>query len=178
MRKGIVVGLLLVLMGCMSVPITTMVRMAGFDRDDFLALEPEALRLRLTLDQNVPVNLAATRLELGADMEDGQQQLFAGSVQQHAFREFEVSGGWFSPEAEPRYQYLLSLDEAGIDAIRRFQEALIREQVQSASVSVQIDLDDDFDEAVQVTAEVQLSQEEGFFTLLDEALFEPDRYRD
>ncbi|MBY6187737.1 hypothetical protein KUV89_14035 [Marinobacter hydrocarbonoclasticus] len=178
MHKGMVGLCLLVLTGCMSVPISTMVRMAGFDRDDFLALEPQALRLKLTLDQDVPVQLAATRLELGAELDSGQQQLFAGSVQQEDYREYQIEGSWFSREPQPRYQYLLALDEAGEAAIRDFQRVLREEEVASASLNVRLDLDDNFDKTVLVTVEVKLSEREGFFTLLDEATFEPERYRD
>ncbi|MBY6018605.1 hypothetical protein [Ferrimonas balearica] len=178
MHKGWMGLGLLLLTGCMSVPVATMVKMAGFDREDFLALEPEALRLKLTLDQNVPVQLAATRLELGAELDNGQQQLFAGSVRQEEYRQFEVDGGWFSREPEPRYQYLLALDEAGEAAIRDFQRVLTEDEVASASLNVRLDLDDEFDQPVQVTVEVKLSEQEGFFTLLDEATFEPERYRD
>ncbi len=98
------------LAGCASVPLSTMVKMATFDQEDLAALSVDEVRLRLTLDHDVPVAFDNTRLEISAQYPDGKEQLFAGSVEQLAYDTLERDLGWFSEETAQFYRYELALD--------------------------------------------------------------------
>ncbi|GAA4887448.1 hypothetical protein [Ferrimonas pelagia] len=168
----------LLLSGCMSIPISTLVKMASFDREAFLALEPEAIAMRITLDKPAPLDLSETRLEFTAVMTDGMERLFPGSVEQQDYRQFEVDAGWFSRGTEPRYQYFLVLDEQGQEAIRTFQRLLAEEDVVSGQFRVNLQPSKALKEPMTATMELQFDQQSGFFTLLDEATIDPKDYLD
>ena len=51
MNRAVLLLLCLWLGGCVSIPLSTIVRMSTFDEQDFVALNPDVVRVRITLPQ-------------------------------------------------------------------------------------------------------------------------------
>jgi hypothetical protein len=154
------------LAGCVSVPLSTMVRMSTFDEQDFAALDPDVVRVRITLPRAfvldtrkswLGVNLASS-----AGVHEGKFELSQVAVQPAV-----VPGGLFAPD-EPGTEYTLRLAEHSRAPFKELQGFVKRGRPEQVTIRV-VPILSSFPEdaaSVDVWIDLLLSADAGFFTLL------------
>jgi hypothetical protein len=177
MRRVALVLLGLGLAGCVSVPLSTMVRMSTFDTEDFVQLDPAALRVRITLPEAFVLDAAKSWLGVEITSPAGTH---AGEfkLMQEASAPARVSTGLFSSDV-PATAYTLRLAEPSTLEFRRLQAFIAKNNRGDATIRV-VPILSSFPEdaaSTKVWIDLQLSQAQGFFTLLDGADVPMDRIR-
>lgn len=178
MTRAALLFLTLALCSCVSVPLATIVKLSTFDEQDFVALNPDVVRVRITLPQGF--DLDAPRSWLGvnitspAGVHDGEFKL-----EQESTQATHVSTGMFSADA-PATAYTLRLaapskkefkDLQAFVAKAHLDQITIRVVPRLASIPKDADSGD-------VWIELLLTESQGFFTLLDGAEMPLDKLRD
>ncbi|WP_337843331.1 hypothetical protein [Rheinheimera sp.] len=54
----------LVLAGCAAMPLSTLLALSAFEKDDFIAMKPEQIRAKVQLDEPVRADVAKATLSL------------------------------------------------------------------------------------------------------------------
>ena len=143
--------------------------MSSFDSQDFVALNPDELRVivvlprEFTLDTNT--SWMGVDISSSAGMHQGVFELREESVQSE-----EISKGFFS-EPQEITSYLLSLTPASKVKFNSLQVFVSKAAAEDVTIRVVPKLASRPENAtsVSVSIELQLSQEQGFFTLVDSA---------
>jgi hypothetical protein len=169
MKRGLLVAVVLGLAGCMSVPLSTIVRMSTFDEQDFLALDPDVVRVRIKLPQGFDLNPATSSLQVKLTSEAGDhfgefklQQVTSGRVQ--------LANGIFAGDASGT-EYTLKLAQQSKKEFRDLQGFVKKGRPGEVVLGVAPRLSSfpPTAETVNVWIDLLLSQGQGFFTLLDGA---------
>lgn len=169
MTRTIVPIFCLAFAGCVSVPLSTIVRMSTFDERDFVQLDPEVVRVKVTLPQGF--HLDATRSWLGVDIDSpagvhhGEFKLDRESTQRT-----EISAGLFAGTAAAT-AYTLRLSGPSRNEFRSLQGFVGRGppgQITIRVVPILSAFPDDV-ASVKVWIDLLLSQSQGYFTLVEGA---------
>ncbi|MFA5938872.1 MAG: hypothetical protein WC809_05915 [Sinimarinibacterium sp.] len=170
--------LCLAIAGCVSVPLSTMVRMSTFGVGDFVQLNPDAVRVRITLPLGYALNAARSslgvRIESPAGVHDGTFKLDQDSVAQ-----VQVSAGMFSATTAGT-AYTLKLSAPSKKAFLELQTFVGKGnpgQITISVVPILFSFPDDV-ASVKVWIDLLLSEAQGFFTLLDAAEVPLDAIRE
>lgn len=163
----------LAISGCMSIPVSTMVRMATFDETDFLELQPAQLRIRITSDSDAPLILRKTRLNLEMLGRDGGRAPMNGAVVLESEEDLTPEKTFWPFAYKPEHVYVLKLDEDAIASYQHLQERIKRRELR-AVLTNGVDYDFKGQEEAQITVELKLASAEDYFTLLDKARFPPE----
>lgn len=177
MIRAALVLLCLCASGCVSVPLSTLVRMSTFDEHDFAALDGGTLRVRITLPQgfelNVPRSWLGIELKSAAGVHEATFQLDPEQVQAAA-----LPGGLFSATA-PGTAYVLRLSERSKTSFRELQGFVARGRADEITIRVvpRLASSPAGESQVSVWIDLLLSQTQGFFTLVDGAVIPLDQIR-
>ena len=168
----------LALAGCASVPLSTMVRMSTFDPQDFVALDPEVLRVRVTLPRDFALDAGSSwlgvELNSPAGVHSGEFKLA-----QEASQPSLVSAGLFAGET-PATAYTLKLADASRAEFRRLQAFVAQGKPEDVTIRV-VPILSSYPPDVpstRVWIDLRLTQAQGYFTLLDGATLPLDRIRE
>lgn len=154
---------------CVSVPLSTIVRMSTFDDRDFVQLDPDVLRVRIKLPQAFKLNpeksWLGVKVASAAGVHDGEFKL-----EQVAKEQTELSRGMFSSNT-PGTAYTLRLSPPSRQKFRELQGFVRRGQPGEVTITVAPRLSSFPDDAsvVNVWIDLLLSPGQGYFTLLDSA---------
>ncbi|WP_286235620.1 hypothetical protein [Thalassotalea sediminis] len=102
--------LMLFLAGCASVPLGTMLKFSSFDKKDFIALEPHAIKAKLIVDEPVKIDIEKVDLTLDAET---QQQRRSYNFPLSLIEQVTVpaNAGWlYSNAAKTEYTFKLSTE--------------------------------------------------------------------
>lgn len=114
--------MVLMLCGCMSVPLATMWQMRNFEASDLMQVQPEQIRLAGKIDP-APIAIVPARSHLALVLVPRAQG--AADVQyEFGLRNARLSESGLVPSADPRWQ-VFELDDKGIAAWKRLQPELI-----------------------------------------------------
>lgn len=177
MIRGPCLLLCLALTGCVSVPLSTMVRMSTFDERDFAQLDPEVLRVRIRLPAAFALDAARSalgvRITAAAGEHRGEFRLDPERVDPTL-----LPGGLLAADV-PGRGYTLRLSAESIVAFRQLQDFVAGGPPSGVVISVAPRLSAFPDDARQVRVWVDLRLREGqdFFTLLDAAEIPMDALR-
>ena len=171
--QGVVVLFLAaVLIGCSSVPMSTLWQMRGFGPEDFLAINANELAARVSISEAYVPDFESVGLNVR--MTEGDQEwderFELNLVEQYPRT---VPGGWFSADREEMV-YDLVLAEEAIDAFRRHQDVYRQFEPRQVAASVNMkfsEFPEDRDSAI-ISIELRLSQNDGYFPLIREAVLE------
>ena len=157
------------LAGCVSVPLSTIVRMSTFDERDFAQLDPGVLRVKITLPQGFVLD--AARSWLGVDI-DSPAGVHHGEfkLDQESTERTEISAGMFAGTA-PATAYTLKLSAPSRKEFRALQGFVSRGspgQITIRVVPILSSFPDDV-ASVKVWIDLLLSQSQGYFTLVNGA---------
>lgn len=161
----------------MAVPFSTIVRMSTFNDRDFAQLDPEVLRVRIKLPQAFSLNATKSwlgvRITSAAGVHDGEFKLEQVIVEQT-----ELAHGMFSSSV-PGTAYTLRLSAPSRTEFRKLQGFVRRGQPGEVVITVAPILSSFPNEAssVNVWIDLLLSQNQGYFTLLEAAEVPMDAIR-
>jgi hypothetical protein len=161
----------LLLTGCTTVPVSTMMKFSTFDDEDFAKLNAEDIRALITVSNNAPVNVSRLKLELSIGKgEKKREYLFPI----HLLSKSNVAAekGWFSEVPESTL-YTLELTEEGIKSFKEVQR-IGRNKGQKFNLNLFLSfskLPKDYEEVVMTLAMV-LDKNETPVILFDQATLE------
>lgn len=171
-QSAVVLFLAAVLIGCSSVPLSTLWQMRGFGPDDFLAINPKELAARVSISEAYVPNFESFGLNVRLTEGDREwdERFELKLVDQYPRT---VPGGWFSADREEMV-YDLMLAEEAIDAFRRHQDVYRQFEPRQVAASVNMNFSEfpeDRDPAI-ISIELRLSQNDSYFPLIREAVLE------
>lgn len=149
--------------------------MASFDEADYLKIDPAEIRLRITSDNDAPLIVDGTRLNIAGETENGAQVPLKGALLLESEEQLHPQESFLGWGYEPRHLWILKLDDAGIASFRTLQD--LRRKHVIRRVSVQTHYDFKGREEAKIIVDLRLSAQDGYFTLLDKAKFPPDELR-
>ncbi|KFZ30842.1 hypothetical protein IDSA_07095 [Pseudidiomarina salinarum] len=172
--KGILVVLFsLLLLGCASMPISTMYKLNSMDETDLFKLDPAGVRAKVQLSEPFKLKLSETEMTFELESDNGvshyQFPLIVES--EHAL---PAESGWFS-DRPASSEYILALSEEASKNFRELQVRLADEKFSKYEFSVNTN----FGAAPEAKAEdvtlsifLKLSQDEGYIALLEDYVVE------
>lgn len=125
------------LQACTAVPVSTMLRFAGFGAEDFARLDPAQLRVRISVPEGFEVDASKARLTLKVDRPDGSSRAIAMGLELVERGRLPRSTGLFSADRSLPTQTLRLTPEsvAQLGSIR--QDLIKRERGGGATFGVQ-----------------------------------------
>ena len=115
--------LVLLLPGCMSIPVSTMLRMREFDQNAFVALVPADIRVRVKVQDGFAMDPAQTVLRIALSTDDGGSVMGSFPLAVIAEDLETLPGGVFSDELQLR-RYELRLSPRGLELFAQAQDQL------------------------------------------------------
>ena len=170
--------LCLLLWGCVSVPLSTLVRLRAFDERDFSALEADELRVKIQLPEGF--GLDAEQSGLGIEIRS------AAGVHDATFELDEeivhgvpLPGSLFSSSGTGT-EYVLRLSAPSTGKFRELQAFVTRARTEDINVKVVPKLSSYPEDAtsVKVWISLLLSPTQGYFTLVDGATISLGKLRE
>lgn len=157
---------------CLSIPISTIARMATFSDDDFYAIDPTEVRMRITSDKDSSLQIDKTKLYFEVQKRDGAVARVAGPVTVEREERLAPKETFLGLGYQARHIYVLKLNEQGIASFRSFQQSVKKRDL--ASVSISLEFDFETTEKATIVVDLMLSKREGYFTVLDKVKYPPD----
>mgnify|MGYP001597758427 CR=1 FL=1 len=169
MNRAYSLILTLIISSCSSVPLSTVARMSTFDAQDFAALNPDELLVRVILPEGFELNTEKSWLGIDMISSVGQHQgVF--ELREESVQSREISKGFFS-EPVQGISYLLSLTPSSRAKFSDLQHFVSKATAEDISIRVVPKLASRPKDAtsVNISVDLLLSQSQGFFTLVDSA---------
>jgi hypothetical protein len=170
--KSLAVVTCLALSGCMSIPLSTVVRFATFDEEDLLRIDASQVRMRITSDNDAPLILKKTKLKMEMVTEGSGKASMPGAVLLDSEEDLHPSRTFWSLGYVPEHVYVLRLDQDAVESFRQLQDR-VRQRLPGYLV-VGADYDFKGRKEARITVDLKLAETEEYFTLLDKAKFPPD----
>jgi len=168
-RGLVLTGLIgLLLLGCGSIPLSTMLRMSGFDEQDFAAIDPEQLRVRIALPDGFKLDTAASEIRLELNSTAGVNRS-AYRLEAVSSQPVSLTGGWF--RSQPGHADTLRLAPSSVVPFRELQALVGNGKTETVDIEVRPRIARKPDDAASVSVwiELQLSEADGYFRLLEGA---------
>jgi hypothetical protein len=169
LRRIASTALCLWLSGCVSVPLSTIVRMATFDERDFVQLDPDVIRVRLKLVEGFVLDPGKSTLGVKIASEAGDH---FGEFKLDKVTESraELAKGMFSSDVMGN-EYTLKLAAQSKKEFRKLQSFVGKGRPGQVTIFIAPILSSYPKEArtTNVWIDLLLSVDDGFFTLLDGA---------
>lgn len=168
--KGILAAVLsLLLLGCASMPISTMYKLNSMDETELFALDPAGMRAKIQLSEPFKLKLSETEMtfELESDKGISRYQFPLTVESEYAL---PAESGWFS-DRPASSEYILTLSDEARENFRELQVRLAGEKFSKYQFSVNTNFGSDPDvKADEMTLSIflKLSQEEGYIALLED----------
>ncbi len=160
------------LFGCTSIPLSTMARFATADESDLLSLNPEVIRARVTLDQ--PLEPDHENIALKMEVDDGQHVRildFPLTLESHSQRAAE-SGLFSSQPAKNAFTYKMTT--RAVENFKTLQGSFSSKDKgkYTFEISAGIKPQEKPLETITLSLALRLNEQEGFITMLDEAIID------
>jgi hypothetical protein len=176
----VLLGLCLGLCSCMSVPVSTMIRMSGFSARDIQTLDPNEVRVKVQLPATHTLKPETTFIEVRLAKLEQDQQLYRFPLEV-VETQSETQGWWHKQEIT---NFTLRLTQEGIVNFVKLQE-LIRSQIKIGPTSISVYSSFDQKEKIivpyiDISIFLKLEKNEDYFTLIDDARinFDTSKIRD
>jgi hypothetical protein len=178
------------LSGCLSMPISTMVKMARYDVDDYLRMDPGVIRMRITSDSDDPLIIERTKLTVKIFTQwDEVTTSLGGALVVESTQDLEPERGFFTIGYQPEHIYVLKFDDQAINSFNKLEQMFTKrfeeiEKLKKQGLYVKPDkqgnltlgADYDFRDKKPATLkiEVLLNKRDGYFTLINKVKFSPE----
>ncbi len=167
MRK-ILFCLIFLITACSSIPLSTMIKMSSFDEDDFIRLQADEIRLKITINDTIPLQDTTTELAVEITDTDGTLNL-SFPLETVKVEYAPATTSLF--KSRPAYNiYIFRLTPAGIDNFNKIQGLLKTKKNSSISFSAGIsDLNVGLarEQDVYLTIDLKLDQAGGYLTIVE-----------
>ena len=159
----------LALNGCASVPISTMLALAALSPRSVAQIDPQLVRVRISVPVGFELNVAASRLTFNLEMPGGSRFAALDLAQLGVARDTRP-GGMFSPDVAVT-TYLLALTPEGARKMRELQGFAMSSEPKELQVSVQVTFREMPREAREVFfwADLKWQADQPFMPLIDRA---------
>ena len=173
--------LALVISGCSSIPVSTMIKFAGFQTRDLIDIPADDLRVKTQLDGGLGIDASSTNLTITLTDETGARQ-FSFALEKISDAWSFTQETWFSSSVK-RHDSLFKLSPAGIIAYEALQAELSKGSKYEYSFRVSstfewAENEQDYEAVSQnaqfLTIWIKLSQDEPFIALIEEAELDLD----
>ena len=125
------------LQGCAAVPVSTMLRFAGFGAEDFARLDPSQPRVRISVPEGFEVDASKARLTSKVDRPDGSSRDIAMGLELLERSRMPRSTGLFSADRSMPTQTLRPTPES-VEQLRSVrQDPIKRERGGGATFGIQ-----------------------------------------
>lgn len=153
---------------CSNVPLSTVMKMSGFDEDDFINLKPEDIRVRVRSNTRSNV-LAANQLSYNYKGSEAyiEECLTLVKLEEENIKTIEH---WFREDSFEHISWY-QLDKDGIEQFRSLQRHPIlknKEREGSFELSIQTVYTDDSPTKFELSVDLLLDPEEGYFTMFED----------
>lgn len=159
--------LVLLLQGCASVPVSTMVRMSSFSERDFSELSADEVGVKIRIPRDFGLDVANSWLGIDVTSKAGihNARFELDEVKSEAVA---LPGGFFSGTT-PGMEYELRLSYSSAGAFRDLQEFVSRGRAEDINIRVVPKLSSSPEGAtsIPVWIDLRLSEREGYFPLVE-----------
>lgn len=162
--------LILLLQGCSSMPLSTMLKMSSFDETDFVKLNPEDIRVKVrnnTQENVLKSNVLRYQYK-------GPEGVIDESFSMELFDEdIETIEHWFGDDTSQHSSWY-KLDDRGIKLFRNLKQhplLAMKKKDGEFSISVKFKIAESAPEQFNMSIDLLLSPEDGYFTLFDQHEF-------
>lgn len=165
--------IIVVLSGCSSIPMGTLLKLSSFDEAYVSTLDPKKIRAKITVNAFLDVNVENTQLGLSIENSNGEMELNF-PLQVITITQNKAVSGLFSQQVASQ-TYLLKLSEKAISEFKTLQAQLTPPQQSQFGFTVSAKLKKhknltpiQQEQQLFMSIDLQLNEKEGFFTLFDQ----------
>jgi hypothetical protein len=173
---GLLLAASILIGGCASIPLSTAVRLSKLDTRSLAQIDPDEVRVRLSVPVGYELDLAKSRLTFVLTETSGESHSAEMTLKRLQTTHESRPGGWFSADV-PVSTHLLALSADGVRQLREIQRIALSDQVRDFQFSVQSQFSRIPDDAQALTfwADLKLSPQEPFMPLIDGAKIKLER---
>lgn len=155
--------------GCVSIPLSTAIRLSSMSPRDLALVEPAQVQVRISVPAGFQLDVPESHLSLTITTKSGTVSKEMG-LSLHSVTRGTRSAGLFRPDV-PVTTYLLALSPEGVDELRALQLILLNGHVKAFSFSIGGPLAEKPAGAKDVTfwAAIKLANDKPFLLLVDGA---------
>lgn len=158
---------LLFLPACSNIPLSTVMKMSGFDEEDFIKLNPEDIRVKVRSNTKVNV-LAANQLSYSYK---GSEAYIDDCLSLELFKEeVRTVEHWFRDDSFEHIGWY-QLDSEGIDKFRAMQQHPIlqnKDREGTFELTIQTVYSDESPTKFELSVDLLLDPKEGYFTMFED----------
>lgn len=160
------------LQACSSVPVSSMIKMASFDEQDFNEIDPHYIRVKLRTDKPVDVDNDSITLKFAfKSAETNFEEPLTLRVIDKSQKTIER---WIGSNAQ-EYTATFALDQASVVTFNKIKQLPVMSQRRSEAdvdFSATVDFGDNIPEQFIMSVDLLLDPLQGFITLIDEYEFD------
>lgn len=175
MKRNLFITLLAIFIaGCSHVPLSTMVSMSGFDEEDFIAIKPDEVRVKVRSDK--PLDLSDEDIKLQFKLKSPSGNLDENLALNKVSQSSRQIDSWFG-EDTTQYSSTFSLSDKSVVSFKKFQDSkLVRTSRENAKMNfnAKVQFPDNTPEQITFSIDLLLNPSDGYFTLIDEYYFDFD----
>lgn len=162
--------------GCASIPLSTAFRLSKLDTRALAQIDPNEVRVRLSVPVGYELDLARSRLTFALTETSGKSHSAEMTLKRLQTTRERRPGGWFSADV-PVSTHLLALSPEGVRQLREVQQIALSDQVRDFRFSVQSKFSRIPADAQEITfwADLKLSPNDPFMPLIDGARIKFER---
>lgn len=165
---------IVLLVGCSSIPLSTMLRMSSFGQDDIVNIKPDDLRAKISMDKLV--TFTDDQITLQFSYEETERKIEEAMALVLIEQKQEIVEHWFS-EDEVKQVYLFAFNEESVEQLKKLQRSPILlnpNREGSGRLSVNWKLKEPNPRKYKLSLDLLLVKSDGFFTLIEDFLFDAD----
>lgn len=172
MKRIFIMALAIILSGCSSIPVSTMVTMSQMDETDFINMAPEQIRARIHLDEPARIDIEKTQMTFSVETDKGSipyafplELLEQGSIAAEPGLLFNVPA---------KTDYLLALSDEAIANFKALQQRIAQQPSGAFSFAINASLQEPPAslEEINLSIFLKLREQDEFMTLFDNATVE------
>lgn len=161
----------LMLSACSSIPVSTMLSMATFGEEEFIAINPDIVQSRITLDAPFIADADNTKIEVMINQPEGEL-ILPFKLKVIGQQRLPAQGGWLN-KRPARNQFLLTLTDQAKASFVDLQQRVKQQGTDGIGLNInaRISVPDGTDAPpvmIHMTIELKLDPQQGFFTLFED----------
>lgn len=167
---AITLAALLLLVGCASIPLSTMLRLSALEPNKLAQVDPGEVRVRVSIPEAYELNVPESRLTLALSTEGGEERNARMGLSLLQQTREQRSAGLFAGNLSVS-TYVLALTPEGAQQMRSMQQFLLTGNPNEVTFGIRAPLSEAPAKGAEMTlwADVKLSREDPYMTLIDAA---------